>query len=57
MEQRAVLFALVRAFEFGEAVPREAIGRTSATSLQKPIVLAERGKGTQMPLVVKLYRG
>ncbi|KAJ7837830.1 cytochrome P450 [Mycena olivaceomarginata] len=46
-----------RAFEFGEAVPREAIGRTSATSLQKPIVLAERGKGTQMPLVVKLYRG
>ncbi|KAJ7360691.1 cytochrome P450, partial [Mycena albidolilacea] len=57
MEQRAVLFALVRAFEFGEAVPREAIGRTSATSLQKPIVLAERGKGTQMPLVVKLYGG
>ncbi|KAJ7780141.1 cytochrome P450 [Mycena maculata] len=57
MEQKALLFSLVRTFEFEKAVPEGAIGRTSATALQKPIVLAERSKGSQMPLILKLYRG
>ncbi|KAF8205916.1 cytochrome P450 [Mycena galopus ATCC 62051] len=57
MEQKALLFSLVRTFEFEKALPKGAIGRTSSTALQKPIVLAEREKGSQMPLIVKLYRG
>ncbi|KAJ7485126.1 cytochrome P450 [Mycena galericulata] len=57
MEQKALLFSLVRSFEFEKALPEGAIGRTSATALQKPIVLAERAKGSQMPLIVKTFQG
>ncbi|KAF8147112.1 cytochrome P450 [Mycena galopus ATCC 62051] len=46
MEQKALLFSLVRTFEFEKALPKGAIGRTSSTALQKPIVLAEREKGS-----------
>ncbi|KAJ7589607.1 cytochrome P450 [Mycena floridula] len=57
LEQKAILFSLVRAFEFENVFPPEAMGRTSVNSLPRPIVLAERAKGTQMPLMVRLYRG
>ncbi|KAJ7209907.1 cytochrome P450 [Mycena rebaudengoi] len=57
IEQKALLFSLVRAFTFENVHPKGSIGRTSATSLQRPIVLAEREKGTQMPLIIKPYNG
>ncbi|KAJ7150741.1 cytochrome P450 [Mycena filopes] len=56
IEQKAFLFSLVRAFEFHNAVPPETIGRTSGTSLSRPLVLSEREKGTQLPLMVNPYR-
>ncbi|KAJ6540556.1 cytochrome P450 [Mycena capillaripes] len=55
IEQKALLFAILRSFEFANAFPPEAIGRTSGTSLARPIVLSEREKGTRMPLLVKPY--
>ncbi|KAJ7242787.1 cytochrome P450 [Mycena haematopus] len=54
IEQKALLFTLIRAFEFENAVPEGGIGRSS-TSLQRPVVLADRNKTGQMPLIVKRY--
>ncbi|KAJ7884436.1 cytochrome P450 [Mycena leptocephala] len=51
-EQKALLFTLIRAFEFELAIPASEIGSTGA--LQRPFLLAEREKGDQMPLIVKL---
>jgi hypothetical protein len=51
---KALLFTLIRAFEFEPAVPKGGIGRTS-TPLQRPIVLAEKEKGSQLPLIVKPF--
>ncbi|KAF8207168.1 cytochrome P450 [Mycena galopus ATCC 62051] len=56
VEQKALLFTLIRAFVFENAVPKGGIGRSS-TALQRPIVLADRNKNGQMPLIVKRYRG
>ncbi|KAJ7290061.1 cytochrome P450 [Mycena rebaudengoi] len=53
-EMKALLFTLIRAFEFQPAVPKGGIGRTS-TPLQRPIVLAEMEKGSQLPLIVKPF--
>ncbi|KAJ7879689.1 cytochrome P450 [Mycena leptocephala] len=50
-EQKALLFTLIRAFEFELAIPASEIGSTGA--LQRPFLLAEREKGDQMPLIVK----
>ncbi|KAJ7195155.1 cytochrome P450 [Mycena rebaudengoi] len=50
-EQKALLFTLIRAFEFELAIPASEIGSTGA--LQRPFILAEREKGDQMPLIVK----
>ncbi|KAJ7272270.1 cytochrome P450 [Mycena rebaudengoi] len=50
-EQKALLFTLIRAFEFELAIPASEIGSTGA--LQQPFILAEREKGDQMPLIVK----
>ncbi|KAJ6577364.1 cytochrome P450 [Mycena capillaripes] len=55
VEQKSVLFTLIRAFEFEKAVPEGGIGRSS-TPLQRPVVLADGSKTGQMPLVVKRYR-
>ncbi|KAJ7448951.1 cytochrome P450 [Mycena latifolia] len=51
-EMKAIIFTLVRAFEFEAAVPKGGIGPT-ASLLQKPMVLAETGEGSQLPLIVK----
>ncbi|KAJ6619284.1 cytochrome P450 [Mycena sp. CBHHK59/15] len=56
VEMKALLFTLVRAFEFERAVPEGGIGRT-ATPVQRPVVLSEVEKGSQMPLIVRPYRG
>ncbi|KAJ6555556.1 cytochrome P450 monooxygenase [Mycena sp. CBHHK59/15] len=53
-EMKALLFILIRAFEFEPTVPVGGIGRSS-TPVQRPIVLSERNKGSQMPLIVRLY--
>ncbi|KAJ7121087.1 cytochrome P450 [Mycena epipterygia] len=54
-EMKALLFVLIRAFEFGIDIPEGGVGRTSM-AVQHPLVLSERSKGAQMPLVVKTYR-
>ncbi|KAJ7746639.1 cytochrome P450 [Mycena metata] len=54
VEQKALLFALIRAFEFEMAVPKGGIGR-SPTPLQRPVVLGNKEKIIQMPLIVKRY--
>lgn len=52
---KALLFTLVRAFEFELAVKPEDI--TKKTSIvQRPLVLSEVENGSQMPLLIKPYR-
>ncbi|KAJ6566320.1 cytochrome P450 [Mycena capillaripes] len=53
-EQKALLFVLIPAFEFEQAVPAGDIRRTS-NGLQSPFVSSERETGSQMPLMVKTY--
>ncbi|KAF8202811.1 cytochrome P450 [Mycena galopus ATCC 62051] len=54
VEMKALLFTLVRAFEFEEAGPKGAIGRAVVGFLQRPAVLA-KGPGSGLPLIVKAY--
>ncbi|KAJ3557679.1 hypothetical protein NM688_g1343 [Phlebia brevispora] len=55
VEMKALLFTLLRAFEFDMAVPASSfIKRTSLT--QRPMILGEEEKGNQMPLMVKIHR-
>ncbi|KAJ7183142.1 cytochrome P450 [Mycena filopes] len=54
VEQKALLFTLIRAFVFEMAVPEGGIGRSS-TPLQRPVVLSDQEKTSQMPLIVKRY--
>ncbi|KAF8202807.1 cytochrome P450 [Mycena galopus ATCC 62051] len=54
VEMKALLFTLVRAFEFEEAGPKGAIGRAVVGFLQRPAVLSE-GPGSGLPLIVKSY--
>ncbi|KAJ7627351.1 cytochrome P450 monooxygenase [Roridomyces roridus] len=53
-EMKSLLFVLVRAFEFREAVPKEEITFTSSP-VRRPSVRIEEGKGIQMPLIVIPY--
>lgn len=52
---KALLFALVRAFEFELAVPATDIIKKSSL-VQRPIVVSDPEGGNQMPLLVKPYR-
>jgi len=52
---KALLFTLVRAFEFELAVPKEEIIRKSMI-VQRPLVASEKEKGNQMPLRLKLVQ-
>ncbi|KAJ7087972.1 cytochrome P450, partial [Mycena belliarum] len=52
VEMKALLFTLVRAFEFEPAVPKGGIG-PSPSLLQRPVVLAEPEKSFQLPLILK----
>ncbi|KAJ7830482.1 cytochrome P450 [Mycena leptocephala] len=49
VELKALLFTLVRAFEFEPAVPKGGIGCTSS-DLQLPVVVGEREKRTGLPI-------
>jgi hypothetical protein len=50
---KALLFALVRAFEFELAVPAKDIGPTITSIVQRPLVLTEPQKGSQLPVFIK----
>ncbi|KAJ7726265.1 cytochrome P450 [Mycena maculata] len=51
VEMKALLFTLIRAFEFGAAVPEDEIESTS-TPVQRPVLRSQPEKGTQLPLIV-----
>ena len=52
---KALIFTLVRAFEFELAVPADDIIKRSLI-VQRPLVRYEQEKGSQMPLLVKAYQ-
>ncbi|KAH9919442.1 cytochrome P450 [Epithele typhae] len=52
IEMKALLFALIRAFEFELAVPAESIQKKSAI-VQRPIIQGEPEKGSQMPMIIR----
>ncbi|KAJ7088755.1 cytochrome P450 [Mycena belliarum] len=52
VEMKALLFTLIRAFEFEPAVQKGKIA-PSASLLQRPVVVGEPEKGSQLPLIVK----
>lgn len=52
VETKAILFTLLRAFEFELAVPWEDIGSKS-TIVQRPVVKSDLDGGNQLPLLVK----
>lgn len=54
LRMKALVFALVRAFEFELAVPAEDLIKKTGI-VQRPLVRTEMEKGTQMPLIVKPY--
>ncbi|KAF8839811.1 cytochrome P450 [Paxillus ammoniavirescens] len=55
VEMKALLFTLVRAFEFESAVPTSQIGKLG-TPLQRPIRRGDPTKKAQLPLFVKPYQ-
>ncbi|CCM00981.1 uncharacterized protein FIBRA_03029 [Fibroporia radiculosa] len=55
IEMKALIFSLIRAFEFQPAVPYEAITRKLAI-VQRPYVRGEMEKGSQLPLLIRRYQ-
>lgn len=55
VEMKALLFTLVRAFEFELAVPAQDIGRRT-TIVQRPFLLTDSRARSQMPLLIKPYQ-
>ncbi len=53
---KALLFALVRAFEFELAVPHEDI-LPMGLLVQRPTVRNELDKGAQLPMLIRPYQG
>jgi hypothetical protein len=51
---KALLFTLIRAFEFQQTVPKGGIGPFTGGVIQRPTVIGE-GKGSGLPLIVKPY--
>ncbi|KAH9910538.1 cytochrome P450 [Epithele typhae] len=56
IEMKALLYVLIRAFEFELAVPTADIEKEWTIAVGRPVVKSEREKGGQMPLLVKRYR-
>ena len=52
---KALLFTLVRTFEFQLAVPASDIGR-KLMIVQRPILLSDPKGGPQLPLLLKPYK-
>ncbi|PCH43025.1 cytochrome P450 [Wolfiporia cocos MD-104 SS10] len=55
IEMKALIFSLVRAFEFEPAVPAGQMTKKSAV-VQRPLVRSEMDKGAQMPLLIKPHQ-
>ncbi|KAL4261304.1 Cytochrome P450 superfamily protein [Pleurotus pulmonarius] len=55
VEMKALLFTLVRSFEFELAVPSEEIGKISSI-VQRPILKHDKEAGNVMPLIIKPYQ-
>ena len=53
---KALLFALVRAFQFELAVPHEDIVPMGLL-VQRPTVRNELDKGAQLPMLIRAYQG
>ncbi|KAJ7092281.1 cytochrome P450 [Mycena belliarum] len=53
-EMKALLFTLIRAFEFELAVPRADLAARSISVTQGPFLLSEAEAGSQLPLFVRL---
>lgn len=53
---KAILFILIRKYEFELAVPASDVGR-KPTIVQRPFLLSEPQAGNQMPMKVRLYTG
>ncbi|KAG9318254.1 cytochrome P450 [Chiua virens] len=56
VEMKAILFTLVRAFEFELAVPVSEIGK-KARIVQRPVLRSDPKNKAQLPLLVKPYKG
>ncbi|KAJ7099283.1 cytochrome P450 [Mycena belliarum] len=54
VEMKALLFTLIRAFEFELAVPLADVGKRSAI-VQRPFLRSETERGNQMPLLVRRH--
>ncbi|KAH9842389.1 cytochrome P450 [Rhodofomes roseus] len=54
IEMKALLFALVRSFEFELALPKEEITKLAGL-VDRPFVRAEKEKGARLPLKVKVH--
>ncbi|KAF8206820.1 cytochrome P450 [Mycena galopus ATCC 62051] len=54
VEMKALIFTLVRTFEFELAVPVTDIGKKNTVIVQRPILNTDRAAGNQLPLLVKL---
>ncbi|KAJ7106510.1 hypothetical protein C8R44DRAFT_564445, partial [Mycena epipterygia] len=52
-ETKALLFTLVRAFEFELAVPSKDIGRKDNAIVRRPVVLSDVAAGRRLPLLVR----
>ncbi|KAF8451114.1 cytochrome P450 [Boletus edulis BED1] len=55
VEMKAILFTLVRAFEFELAVPVSEIGKKS-TIVQRPVLRSDPKNKSQLPLLIQPYR-
>ncbi|KAJ6448694.1 cytochrome P450 [Mycena sanguinolenta] len=56
VEMKALLFILIRAFEFEQATPKGSIVPKAVGLINRPVELAtESSKGSGLPLIVKVY--
>ena len=55
VETKAILFTLLRAFEFELGVPLEDIGKKAAV-VQRPILKSDKKAGNQLPLIIKPFK-
>jgi hypothetical protein len=55
IRMKALLFTLIRAFEFELAVPAKDIVKRQSI-VQRPMVLSDPDGGNQMPLLIKPYQ-
>ena len=53
---KALLFILVRAFEFDLAVPASDV-KKKQTIVQRTVIVSEPEAGNQMPLLIRPYHG